>query len=133
MPRVEVSSFLLTTLDSAVSNWESLGSVWLSLDGPGMSPRPVMRKVVLAGQPDVSFPQILGTLEHRCIQALLMSLPHLKAMGGETPLFYRGQTCPCTCKPLPVLSCGFQISPGKPAHSAASLSSRLAVFSWDAS
>lgn len=30
--------FLLTTLDSAVSNWESLGSVytrhWLFLDGP---------------------------------------------------------------------------------------------------
>lgn len=70
-----------------------------------------MRKVVLVGQSDASFPQILGTLGHRCTQALLVPLPHLKAMGGETPLVYRGQTCPLY---LQATSCSEQRLPDLP-------------------
>lgn len=67
--------------------------------------------MVLVGQPDASFSQTLGTLGHRCIQALLEPLLHLQAMGGETPLVYRGQTCPLY---LQTTSCSEQRLPDLP-------------------
>lgn len=115
-----MSFFLLTTLDSAVSDWENLGSTyirhWPSLDGSGMSQWPVMRKMVLVGQPDASFSQTLGTLGHRCTQALLESVLQLQAMGEETPLVYRGQTCSLYLQATSCSEQWFPLSPGKPAH-----------------